>query len=196
VADVHFNDQHPYVELAARNAKSGKGAKIPLRADLAAELREHLDSRLAQYRRQALKEGRTEVPLALPGEMKLFDVPDDLVRIFDRDLVAAGIAKTDADGRTVDVHSLRHTFATLLSKAGVVPRMAQELMRHSDIRLTMNAYTHLQLIDTAGAVERLPSVGPVQHETNPQVATGTNGPVAGAGFGASGDGIGDTGAGV
>ncbi|MGA2265326.1 MAG: site-specific integrase [Phycisphaerae bacterium] len=177
VADLHLNDQHPYVELAAKNAKSGRGAKIPLRADLAAELREHLDSRLAQYRRQMLKDGRTEVPLALPGEMRLFDVPDDLVRIFDRDLAAAGIAKTDVDGKTVDVHSLRHTFATLLSKAGVVPRMAQELMRHSDIRLTMNTYTHLQLIDTAGAVELLPSVGLVQHETSPQVATGTNGPV-------------------
>ena len=50
------------------------------------------------------------------------------------DLAYAGIAKKDADDRTVDVHPdvhRDHTFATLLSKAGVVPRMAQELMRHS-----------------------------------------------------------------
>jgi integrase len=110
-------------------------------------------------RRRTLKDGRTEVPAALPADTRLFRVPQDLVGILDRDLAAAGIAKTDPDGRTVDVHCLRHTFATLLSKAGVVPRMAQELMRHSDIRLTMNVYTHLQLADTAGAVEALPKIG-------------------------------------
>ena len=35
--------------------------------------------------------------------------------------------------------------------------MAQELMRHSDIHLTINVYTHLQLVDAAGAVESLPN---------------------------------------
>jgi len=35
-------------------------------------------------------------------------------------------------------------------------------MRHSDIRLTMTTYTHLGLVDTAGAVEALPSVGVAQ----------------------------------
>jgi len=80
-------------------------------------------------------ERSASAPYDRPPDRGLFHVPQDLVRILDRDL-AAGIAKTHADGRTVDVHSLRHTFATLLSKAGVLPRMAQELMRHSDIRLT------------------------------------------------------------
>ncbi len=98
-------------------------------------------------------------------------MPDNLIRIFDGDLIVAGLTRevvapdrqaagrqTHADGRTLDVHCLRHTFATMLSKSGVVPRMAQELMRHSDIRLTMNVYTHLGLHDTAGAVESLPSI--------------------------------------
>ena len=116
-----------------------------------------------------------------------FGVPGQLVRIIDRDLVAAGLAhevldpktrknridKTDGDGRTVDLHSLRHTFATLLSKAGVVPRMAQELMRHSDIRLTMNVYTHLQLVDTAGAVESLPSIRAGAATAATQASAGT-----------------------
>ena len=74
-----------------------------------------------------------------------------------------------------DVHCLRHTFAALLSKTGVVPRMTQELMRHSDICLTMNVYTHLQLVDTAGAVETLPSIGMAQRELGRQLATGTDG---------------------
>jgi integrase len=33
-------------------------------------------------------------------------------------------------------HALRHTFGTAPSRAGVTPRTAMELMRHSDIRLT------------------------------------------------------------
>jgi hypothetical protein len=118
--------------------------------------------------------GITNMPAALPADTRLFRVPQDLVRIFNRDLLAAGLArevvdpktgkkridKTDADGRVLDVHRLRHTFATLLTKAGIVPRMAQGLMRHSDTRLTMSVYTHLELAETRGAVESLPSVGP------------------------------------
>lgn len=169
VADMHLESERPYAQLAGKNAKNGKGAMIPLRADLVQDLREHLDEKLTQYRCQGRQ---TEIPAALPCDTKVLDVPDDLIRIFDRDIALAGIPKTDADGRTLDVHSLRHTFATLLSKAGVLPRMAQELMRHSDIRLTMNTYTHLQLIDTAAAVQTLPSIG---HEAGRQLPTGTNG---------------------
>jgi integrase len=69
-----------------------------------------------------------------------------------------GIPKRDAQGRTVDVHSLRHTFATLLARGGVTPTVAQKLMRHSDIRLTMSTCTHLELADTAGAVAGLVGV--------------------------------------
>ncbi len=58
----------------------------------------------------------------------------------------------------VAIHCLRHTFATLLARSGVSPSVAQKLMRHSDIRLTMNIYTHLDLSDTAGAVAALPAV--------------------------------------
>jgi site-specific recombinase XerD len=41
---------------------------------------------------------------------------------------AAGIPKRDDRGRTVDVHALRHTFGTHLSKNGVAPRTAQAAM--------------------------------------------------------------------
>ena len=68
------------------------------------------------------------------------------------------MGRRDAQGQTVDVHSLRHTFATLLARNGVSPSIAQKLMRHSDIRLTMNTYTHLDLADTAGAVAGLPAI--------------------------------------
>ena len=202
VSALHLDDERPYAELAAKNAKSGKGAGIPLRADLAENLRNYLADRLSDYRRRTLADGRTECPEALPGKMKLFNIPRDFVKVFDRDLLAAGLArkvenpetgktridKADTEGRTVDIHSLRHTFATMLSKANVAPRMAQELLRHSDIRLTMNTYTHLQLVDTAGAVEALPDISPTDSESTRQVRTGTydggRGAVIGAVIGA------------
>ena len=75
------------------------------------------------------------------------------------DLKHAGIKERDDRGRTGDLHSLRHTFGTLLALSGVMPRTAMELMRHSDIRLTTNIYQYLEVVDTTGAVNQLPTVG-------------------------------------
>lgn len=75
------------------------------------------------------------------------------------DLVAAGIAKTDERGRTVDLHCLRHTFGPHLAMAGVTPRVAMAAMRHSSIQLTMNVYTDPTLLDVAGAITQLPEFG-------------------------------------
>jgi hypothetical protein len=107
----------------------------------------------------------------------LFNVPRQLVKCLDRDLAAAGIAKVDDRGRTIDFHALRHTFGTLLSKGGVSPRTAQQAMRHSDIRLTMNTYTDPRLLDIAGAVDALPQLSITStmapNEATPLKATGT-----------------------
>ena len=40
------------------------------------------------------------------------------------------------DGLYADFHSLRHLFRDSLARAGVSPKTTQELVRHSDIRLT------------------------------------------------------------
>ncbi len=66
------------------------------------------------------------------------------------------IDKRDDRGRTLDVHALRHTFGTLLSKGGVAPRTAQAAMRHSKIDLTMRIYTDPRLLDVHGALGVLP----------------------------------------
>jgi integrase len=61
-------------------------------------------------------------------------------------------------GQTVsaDSHSLRHLFMTSLERAGVSPKMAQTLARHSDSRLTLGVYTHVELPDRFAAIESLP----------------------------------------
>jgi integrase len=86
----------------------------------------------------------------------LFAVPPT-IRVFDADLDAAGITKTDPRGRVVDIHALRHTIGTHLSAVGVHPRVAMAAMRHSRIELTMNLYTDPALLDVAGAINALPS---------------------------------------
>lgn len=99
---------------------------MPLRADLAGEIKE--------WTKDAKSTDR------------VFNVPTGLLRIMDRDLVAAGIPKADQDGCVVHVHALRHSFGTHLSMAGVPPRIAQKAMRHSNIALTMNTYTDARLL--------------------------------------------------
>jgi integrase len=64
----------------------------------------------------------------------------------------------DEEGRVLDFHSTRHSYITMLAKSGAMPRMTQELARHSSIDLTMNHYTHLRLHDQAAAGEALPSL--------------------------------------
>lgn len=95
--------------------------------------------------------------MRLAAGEKLFAVPRDFIKIFDRDLAAAGIAKHDERGRVVDIHALRHTFGTHLSKAGVAPRVAMAAMRHSSLDLTMNIYTDPILLDIGAAVNALPA---------------------------------------
>jgi hypothetical protein len=74
------------------------------------------------------------------------------------DLTAADVECEDDRGRVLDFHALRHTFISNLARAGVHPRNAQALARHSTIDLTMNVYTHVDLADLASDVESLPPV--------------------------------------
>ena len=185
VGQVQLDDALPYLVLHAADEKNRQGTTIPLRSDLATDLRMWINDKAAtlQAASQAatvrfdsesvssadgatLEAGaagkRSRLPMTmayrLPASTSLFEVPDKLVKILDRDLKAAGIAKRDDRGQTIDVHALRHSFGTLLSKAGVAPRTAQAAMRHSSINLTMNVYTDPRLLDVSGAVESLPSL--------------------------------------
>ena len=158
----------PAVVLRASDEKSRRGAVLPLRTDVAAELREWLAEKAGKVnqgcadgsdvvrfpRRRGGLSGTTS---ALPGDTQVFDnIPT--IRAFDLDLQAAGIEKVDERGRSLDFHALRTTFGTWLSAAGVSPRVAMEAMRHSDLKLTMGVYTDPRLLDVAAAVSTLPGI--------------------------------------
>lgn len=60
------------------------------------------------------------------------------------------------NGLYADFHSQRHRFITSLDRAGVSVKMAQTLARHSDVRLTVGTYTHIELEDQTAAIGTLP----------------------------------------
>lgn len=80
------------------------------------------------------------------------------MRIFDRVLNRAGIERLDTLGQKLDIHALRHTFASRLARADVSLMHAQRLLGHSDPKLTAAIYTHLDVDDLRGAVEALDRV--------------------------------------
>ncbi|MFF3770541.1 tyrosine-type recombinase/integrase [Streptomyces sp. NPDC002232] len=62
--------------------------------------------------------------------------PRNLYRSFTRVAKNAGL-------RVVRLHDARHGTATLLTAAGVPPRVVMEILGHSQIAVTMNGYTHV-----------------------------------------------------
>lgn len=175
VGDVVLDAPQPFVVLPGADAKNGQRATLPLRADVADELRAWVDAKAEAVCRQRVGVAGVAVP---PADAPLFDVPTGLVRILDRDLAAAGIPKRDDRGFTVDVHALRHTFATHLVAAGVAPRIAQAALRHSSLELTMQLYTDPRLLDVAGALAALPALPTAGSTAEAARATGTDDAVA------------------
>ncbi len=187
VGDLELDAEHPHAVLQAAAEKNRQGSGIALRADLVADLRQWLAEKLKTEQAAARAAG-TPLPRALSPGTPLFTVPTALVKILDRDLVMAGIArkvvdkrtgksridKRDDRGRSIDVHALRHSFGTHLSMGGVPLRTAQAAMRHSDPSLTANVYTDPRLLDVAGALDALPDL-PLDGGTQPvrDRATGT-----------------------
>ncbi|MCK6474520.1 MAG: tyrosine-type recombinase/integrase [Planctomycetes bacterium] len=144
----------PLVQVAAGATKNAKAAELPLRAETVALLEEHLK-------------------LKLPAA-KAFAIPPnyDTADMLRADLAAAGIADTDAQGRVVDFHALRHTFLTLLAASGVHPKVAQDLARHSDINLTMSRYSHTVLEQRSEAIAKLPVFGEASGNVSKPSASG------------------------
>lgn len=149
----------PTVTVRAAYSKNRRKSTQPLPPDVAAALRSYLSSKPA---------GR----VVWPGRWA-----DDAAKMIRIDLAAAGIPYRDEDGRVADFHALRHSYITLLERSGVSPKLAQELARHSDIRLTMNVYTHAGLYDLGSAVASLPTMLPPDRQSSvqPMAATGTDG---------------------
>ncbi len=129
----NLKSKPPYVQLAASKAKNRKETQQPLPADLAEVLAAWFCG---------MRAGETLWPATWHTKAA------QMLRI---DLKAAKVPETTKDG-ALDFHALRVTFITSLARAGVHPKTAQQLARHSDINLTMKVYTQLSLQETASVL--------------------------------------------
>jgi integrase len=67
-------------------------------------------------------------------------------------------ALRDAGLRRIRFHDLRHSCGTLLLVQGVSPRVVMEVLGHSEIALTMNAYSHVVPELQREAAQRMQSI--------------------------------------
>ncbi|MCP5522347.1 MAG: site-specific integrase [Verrucomicrobiales bacterium] len=137
--DFHLTGDRPYVTARASTTKNRKEARQWLNAETAEAM-------------------RLTIPTAALASEAAFDYVPSIEKLRS-DLKKAGIEAEDADGRRLDFHALRYTYATNLARAGVAPRVAMEMLRHSDMRLTNTTYTDVLLLPLAEAVEKLPRFG-------------------------------------
>lgn len=110
-------------------------------------------TRVAVRVRSGTAKNRKEALLPLPRGFTLLrkhPLKAPTMAAFRRDLKTAGIV----DDGSLDLHSLRRSFATNLARAGVPLTVAQRLMRHSDPALTSNIYTSIGISDEQEAVDR------------------------------------------
>lgn len=143
------------VTLRAETTKAGRSRAIPIRADLAREL-----AGLREVHERVLGRGvgRRDPVFRTPDGAVWCEPTNNVMRIFDRLLVAAAISRLDDQGCKLDVHSLRHTAASRYASRGVGLVHLQRLLGHRDPKLTAQVYTHLGVNDLRDALEK--SAGP------------------------------------
>ena len=58
----------------------------------------------------------------------------------------------------IKFHALRHTFATRIMEVNVHPKVAQELLGHSTVTITMDTYSHVMPEQKKEAMERIKGI--------------------------------------
>ncbi|MFZ4299331.1 tyrosine-type recombinase/integrase [Streptomyces cinereoruber] len=114
--------------------KGRRSRAIPLPAMCLAPLRWHRMLQKATYEATGTEWTATGYVFATRTGRPV--EPRNVHRSFVRVSEAAGL-------RPIRLHDARHGCATLLTAAGVAPRVVMEILGHSQISLTMDVYTHV-----------------------------------------------------
>lgn len=165
---LYLDGDSPVFDLRASSTKNGNKSRCPLFGGLAAELLGH---RPADASAGDFVFGRRGVP-----------TNEQLRRVLRR----AGVAEKDAVGRKLCVHSLRHTFNTLLHRWGLVDGEIMRRMRVSDRKLIDRTYLDASLLDKRLAEDVVPWLPVRSPERSPGRSLGldtTGRGVAGGGTG-------------
>ncbi len=151
-ADVFLDSPSPQVVVQARNAKNRKLQPLPLHPEVIAALK-----KLEEERRPA------------PTDRVFYGIFPKR-ETFRHDLKRAGIQNIEDPSGKLHFHSLRHTMNHRLQENGVVPTVAQHLMRHSTVNLTAKTYISSASLPLAEAIRRVPAILP-KIKTNTPIDT-------------------------
>ncbi|MFO1053934.1 MAG: site-specific integrase [Planctomycetota bacterium] len=149
--DLQLDRTLPSVRLDGKFTKNGDDAVVPLQGFVVDALRAMRERRDALHARQ----GREPVRNA----ERVFHVPSKIAELVRKDAEFAGLtAERGATAKRVDFHGLRKSCARILVELKVHPKVIQQVLRHSDIRLTMDLYGELGQDDL---FRELPGMFPV-----------------------------------
>lgn len=129
------------VTVAAGHSKHRRQDTLPLHPALLTEL-------------QTWLQGKPPAARLWPGKWAL---QYEAGLMLQADLEAAGVPYRTRAG-VADFHALRHTYVTRVIRSGASTKEAQRLARHSDVRLTLDLYTHLELAEDRAALGRVPEL--------------------------------------
>jgi len=141
----HLGLEAPYIELDGRGRK-----RVTKNKDTSA--RQYISPELA-----------TKLAFWLngkPQDKPVFHLPARTALMLRNDCKVAGVAY-EVDGDVFDFHAGRYVCGSRLVAAGINIKVVQEIMRHSDIKLTMNRYAKAQRKDVAGAIQQIAPLKPV-----------------------------------
>ena len=152
VGDVDVPGQRLHVRRQVRRGyisspKNGKGRVVDLPASTVAILEQVRQTRQAEAAYNGV-----EARWLFPGVTGDMPTTDEVIRRALRlALRAAGI-------RSIRIHTLRHTFATLLVESGVALLTVSRQLGHADIGTTANTYAHVAPGGNRAAAEALEAV--------------------------------------
>ncbi len=157
---VDFDFANHCVVIRAASAKGKRQDIQQIRPDLSSDIKQFFGNRLPQAK-------------AFGG--RYVRLTDKTAKMIKADLITAGIDYQDEAGRVFDFHAMRGQCSSLLTASGAHPKVAQSIMRHKDINLTMNTYTHVLRGGEARALEQLPDFSlPAIESQQEAVKTGTD----------------------
>lgn len=152
-SDVDFENQ----KIRRRTNKTKKIVEIPFLGTVEEYLSERFET----------KDESDFVFLELQNRHK-----DNISRVVKRFLENIGIkdASVIIEGRSrktskKDLHSCRHTFATLAMRNGVNPEIVKQILGHTDIKMTEH-YTHLNLEDARKELQKIDNLFGKKEETD------------------------------
>ena len=149
--DVDFHGRFINIQrgLSRSKIEPTKNGK-PRKVDMSLQLTETLHELRQQRRVEAVKKGWGQVPewVFITSEGTHLDGSHWRNRVFNKALEWAGLRK-------VNIHSLRHAYASLLIEAGESLAYIRDQLGHHSIKVTVDIYGHLAPEGNKEAVDRL-----------------------------------------